>query len=258
MLDHIRATLEKYNLPNKGGYKRISDLLKDKQITYQQLKRIKNYFDNIPKEDGEIEYNLNGGEPMKNFVNDLLTKERDLVKKNKEAKDVAGVQNSYRKEHDKNDLNINTNNNITTESIKKLVKESLDQLKKASLGVVFNKEGKLLILQRREEDEWMPNKWALVGGKIEEGESAEEAILREIKEEIGISDNNLKIKIKSEIFNIEDNVLQFLFLILSETSKINLNQEHQNFKWVDFSELDEYDSVPNLKKYVKTVIEQDK
>ena len=49
--------------------------------------------------------------------------------------------------------------------------------------VVFNAMGKTLIVRRHAGDRWMPGKWALVGGKLEEGESSCDAVIREAKEE---------------------------------------------------------------------------
>jgi 8-oxo-dGTP diphosphatase len=45
--------------------------------------------------------------------------------------------------------------------------------------------GRVLITQRRE-DQPMPLKWEFPGGKIEEGESPEAALRRELREEIGV------------------------------------------------------------------------
>ena len=54
----------------------------------------------------------------------------------------------------------------------------------ASGGVVFNKEGKVLFIKRK-------NKWDLPKGKMENSESAAEGAIREVQEETGIP--NLKI-----------------------------------------------------------------
>ena len=50
---------------------------------------------------------------------------------------------------------------------------------------VLERDGKILICRRRA-DQAHPLKWEFPGGKIESGESAEAALIRELREELGI------------------------------------------------------------------------
>jgi len=68
------------------GYKRNKELRDSGSTTYQQLKRMKNWFDSFNGHENEIPYILNGGHYVKNWVNDTLGGMRDDVhslKKNK-------------------------------------------------------------------------------------------------------------------------------------------------------------------------------
>lgn len=47
--------------------------------------------------------------------------------------------------------------------------------------------GRVLLCHRRPTREWYPDCWDLVGGHLEPGESAEAAIVRECREELGIT-----------------------------------------------------------------------
>lgn len=57
-------------------------------------------------------------------------------------------------------------------------------------GVIFNKEGKILIAKRSEDEDVLPGYFCVPGGKVEEGANTtyvlEIALKREIREEVGI------------------------------------------------------------------------
>ncbi len=54
-----------------------------------------------------------------------------------------------------------------------------------AVGIVFNPEGKILV-SLRPSHQVQAGKWEFPGGKIEMGESAEQALKREMLEEVGI------------------------------------------------------------------------
>lgn len=54
------------------------------------------------------------------------------------------------------------------------------------LGVIQRSDGKFLITKRVETKSWAPGWWEVPGGAVQAGEDSEDAICREIKEEVGI------------------------------------------------------------------------
>ena len=100
--------------------------------------------------------------------------------------------------------------------------------------------GEILICQRRP-DQPMALQWEFPGGKIEPGESAEQALKRELQEELGIT-----AEIGARVTRIRHNYrhggavdLQF-FTVKSFTGELD-NRIFQQLKWVKLEALPEYD-----------------
>lgn len=85
------------NLEKFRGEKTIDKILKSKEITYSNLKRIKNRMEN-----DELE-NL-GGQNFKNWVEQKLGEDRRSIHKSKDVKRKSGIANAFIKPHSKDDL----------------------------------------------------------------------------------------------------------------------------------------------------------
>lgn len=103
--------------------------------------------------------------------------------------------------------------------------------------------GEILICQRRP-DQPMALQWEFPGGKIEPGESAEEALARELDEELGI-----RASIGPRITHIRHNYrhggavdLQF-FTVREFTGELE-NRIFAQFRWTRLEDLPEYDFLP--------------
>jgi hypothetical protein len=104
--EHMRNSFSSISSEsNDEGYKRNKELQDSEEITYQQLKRIKNFFDNFKGNQNEPSFILNGGVVMKNWVNNELRKMRDDIKTTKTNKMNVGMQNQFIKPHEKKNFN---------------------------------------------------------------------------------------------------------------------------------------------------------
>jgi hypothetical protein len=116
---------------NTEGYNRNKELQSKNYITYKQLKRIKNFFDNFNGNHKENEFILNGGVEMKNWVNYELDRVRRNLKMSKRNKMDTGMQNQFIDPHEKKDFTnvrpsqehsstINKYDSAVTESLKRI------------------------------------------------------------------------------------------------------------------------------------------
>ena len=85
------------------GYKRNQELREKKEISYQQLKRIKNWFDSFKGMDSDLSFILNGGYYVKEWVNQCLNSMRDDVHSLKKNRSIA-LPNQFIQPHEKNNL----------------------------------------------------------------------------------------------------------------------------------------------------------
>jgi hypothetical protein len=86
------------------GYKRNKDLRDKKEITYQQLKRMKNWFDNFNGSDRDLPFILNGGHYVKGWVDTTLGSMREGSQLSKEIKSTV-LPNQFIQPHEKNNVN---------------------------------------------------------------------------------------------------------------------------------------------------------
>ena len=120
-----------------------------------------------------------------------------------------------------------------------------DRLTLISLGIVCDGEDVLLV-ERQQAEAGVGSavlRWAFPGGKIEAGETPQEALKREIMEEL-----DTKVKIGNLIDTIEYDYPNFHLLmdcfwceIVSGELKL---KEHENAKWLTKEHLDEVEWLP--------------
>ena len=106
VLNHLSSSFSKAKGANDSteGYRRNKELREKKQITYQGLKRIKNWFDNFNGNPNDLSYTLNGGDMMKEWVNMTLKGDRSSIHNTKKNKADTGLSNQFMKPHSKDNL----------------------------------------------------------------------------------------------------------------------------------------------------------
>ena len=85
--------------------------------------------------------------------------------------------------------------------------------------------------------------WEFVGGKVEPGETYEEALIRECQEELGvvIDPHDIFMDVVHEYPDLTVHLTVFNSEIISGTLK---KIEHNDIKWVTIAEAEDYDFCP--------------
>lgn len=127
-------------------------------------------------------------------------------------------------------------------------------------GIVY-KDGKVFMVKDERSN------WELPGGRIDFGEQPEEALRREFLEELEVEDVKVRDIIHTWAFESEKDGEKYHFILLffecdADLSKVNISNEHQEYKWVNLNEIDQYQMRDGyrkvIKKYLKARIKLDK
>ena len=99
-----------------------------------------------------------------------------------------------------------------------------------SVGIIRNAAGEIYITQRAA-DAHMANKWEFPGGKIEADESAEQAVIRELQEEVGIAVRSLQQFDKLE-YQFPDRHITLWFWLVESWEGEPWGKEGQPAQWI--------------------------
>ncbi|MCQ2911441.1 MAG: (deoxy)nucleoside triphosphate pyrophosphohydrolase [Clostridia bacterium] len=119
---------------------------------------------------------------------------------------------------------------------------------------IINYDNKILCMQRPDgKHKYTSFKYEFPGGKVEEGEKYNEALMRELKEEmdydLNINEDDFFMTITHEYPDFE--ITMHSFIVNATSDKFNM-KEHIDFKWLDKKDLDSLDwadaDVPIMKK----------
>jgi 8-oxo-dGTP diphosphatase len=106
-------------------------------------------------------------------------------------------------------------------------------------AIIRNEDEEVLVVQRGEATDH-PFKWEFPGGKLAEGETWEECILREVKEEL-----SLEIVICGRLPEVEYDYghkhIRLIPFICDTLDELPFLSEHNDFKWINPGDLDKVD-----------------
>jgi len=108
-----------------------------------------------------------------------------------------------------------------------------------SIAIVKNTDNQFLI-SLRAKDVHQGGKWEFPGGKVEQGEQPEQAMCRELLEEVGITAVDYQL-LETKFFDYGDAALNLHFYLVAGFTGIAQGKEGQPIKWVSRAGLADYD-----------------
>ena len=124
---------------------------------------------------------------------------------------------------------------------------------KVTAGIV-EKDGKLLIAKRKS-GKSIESLWEFPGGKLEEGESLEECLKRELMEEL-----NIEVKVDSYLcssfFNHKGKEMELLAYRASYVAGELKMFDHDDIRWVNPSEFNNYEFIEPDKVIIRKLVKE--
>lgn len=114
---------------------------------------------------------------------------------------------------------------------------------------VIQRGDKYLLLRRAAHCRSYPNLWDFPGGKHDPGETPEQAVIRETKEETSYDIEPGK-EVKQEKYRDKQHHLLFHYFIPERVSgKLELSSAHSDFVWIERGEMQDYGLHPSVKLF---------
>jgi len=118
---------------------------------------------------------------------------------------------------------------------------------KVVCGVVYNNKNEILITQRGDQKNY--KKWEFPGGKVKPNEELNKSIKRELKEELNVVVDPIKV-----IYSNTNKKYDLIFIeCLYETGTIELN-EHLDYNWTKIKDLGNYNFLEGDKEFINYLL----
>ena len=102
---------------------------------------------------------------------------------------------------------------------------------------------------RRTKPDWATGRWEVPGGKVEAGETEEQAIIREIREELGV-EIAVGARVPGE-WPLHDDLVLHLYVATLVDDEPQPLDHHDELRWLAPDEFDEVDWLPSDREAVR-------
>ncbi len=124
--------------------------------------------------------------------------------------------------------------------------------------LLVDKNNQYLLLQRSMESKGNPGTWELPGGKVDDGESLETALLREVEEETGLITEITGLVGTAESSLGDKKIVYVIMEGISDGEGISLSKEHDDFAWVLTGDLKNFDTSPTFREFFNSGVIEDR
>ena len=124
-----------------------------------------------------------------------------------------------------------------------------DGINRYVVGAVIQRDSSVLLL-KRPKDDFMGGIYELPSGRVEDGESLDIALYREVEEETGLKIREIKRYLGHFDYESKsgEKTRQFNFAVtVGESLEIKL-QEHDNYAWANKDQLQQYPITDSVKQ----------
>jgi len=108
-------------------------------------------------------------------------------------------------------------------------------------AIIVNEKGQILIL-KRSDNQFQAGRWCLPGGKVDFGESAEEALIKEVAEETALNVTSHRFLFYQD--NLPDETVPMHFISLyfecEVSGNLQINDESDEARWIGHAELSQF------------------
>lgn len=123
--------------------------------------------------------------------------------------------------------------------------------------IIRDLSDRCLLLKRSQSSKGNPGKWEFPGGKTELGERFDEALLREVAEETGLTISLLHVAGATES-EMPTRIVAYLILEARLVSgQVQLSSEHDDFAWVTLQDLPTIDLAEQFRVFAQAYSKKD-
>jgi len=123
------------------------------------------------------------------------------------------------------------------------------------IGAVIINEGKIALIKRGSEPS--KGKWTIPGGLVELGETLEQSVIRETKEETGLDVENPRlIDVVSNVDLDEKGKVKYHYVIIDylvhvKNGTAKASSDAEELRWVPFEEVEDYDLTRSFRLFFR-------